>query len=286
MHQNRYKHFFYKNGQLTTEVGSECSVTVLSASNAPTAETRSDGRSAKTSLLALDLQSSILNSLHRDSTHTLAYNAYGHSNNAHSAASLLGFTGQRYDDLTRCYLLGNGYRAYSPTLARFFSADSLSPFTTRTHNAYAYCLGDPVNRYDPSGHMFRHVRQGWSGLKAKFKKPRSYHVEKAKKATVEHPEMEKFAAIIDDPNIPESTLRAIYKLPKHKAYLKELQAQAEENWVEQKGKRQPLLKPNIDHQKYLYGGDEYRYIGVVIKIDKYESRLSASETGSLIRRGS
>ena len=283
MQQNRYKQFFYKNGQLTTEVGSECSVTVLSASNAPLAETRSDGRSAKTSLLALDLQSSILNSLHRDSLHTLAYNAYGHSKNAHSTASLLGFTGQRYDDLTHCYLLGNGYRAYSPTLARFCSADSLSPFTKHTHNAYAYCLGDPVNRYDPSGHILKYVQQGWSYLKSTVVKPRSHYAEKARKAIIENPNYEKYSLLIDDPNVGKSTLKAIYKLPKVAELFKDLQTEAIENWTYLYG--ESLLEPKIDYKKYLYDNQDLRYMGVVGKIQKYERRLLVPATESLLLRG-
>ena len=51
------------------------------------------------------------------------------------------------------YFLGNGYRAYSPTLMRFLRPDSLSPFGAGGVNPYVYCLGDPINRVDPTGHM-------------------------------------------------------------------------------------------------------------------------------------
>jgi RHS repeat-associated protein len=51
------------------------------------------------------------------------------------------------------YLLGYGYRAYNPSVCRFHSPDSLSPFGDGGLNAYAYCGDDPVNRHDPSGHM-------------------------------------------------------------------------------------------------------------------------------------
>lgn len=64
---------------------------------------------------------------------------------------LLGFTGQPRDPLTGCYHLGNGHRTYNPVLMRFHSADRLSPFGEGGINAYAYCVGDPVNRHDPSG---------------------------------------------------------------------------------------------------------------------------------------
>lgn len=63
----------------------------------------------------------------------------------------LGFNGQWREPVTGCYLLGNGHRSYSPTLMRFCCPDRLSPFGAGGINAYAYCVGDPVNRSDPSG---------------------------------------------------------------------------------------------------------------------------------------
>ncbi|MGV2814524.1 RHS repeat-associated core domain-containing protein [Enterobacter cancerogenus] len=68
------------------------------------------------------------------------------------------FNGERADPVTGNYLLGNGYRAYSPKLMRFTCPDSLSPFGAGGINPYAYCTGDPVNRTDPSGHI------SWQGI--------------------------------------------------------------------------------------------------------------------------
>ena len=65
----------------------------------------------------------------------------------------LGFNGARQDPVTKLYPLGHGYRMYSPTLMRFNAQDSLSPFGRGGVNGYAYCLGDPINRNDPSGHF-------------------------------------------------------------------------------------------------------------------------------------
>lgn len=65
---------------------------------------------------------------------------------------LLGFNGERRDAVTGHYLLGNGYRGFNPVLMRFNSPDSFSPFGKGGLNAYAYCLSDPVNASDPTGH--------------------------------------------------------------------------------------------------------------------------------------
>ncbi|MFM5219650.1 RHS repeat-associated core domain-containing protein [Aeromonas hydrophila] len=65
----------------------------------------------------------------------------------------LAFNGERRDPVTGLYHLGQGYRAYNPGLMRFHVADSLSPFGEGGINPYAYCLGDPVNLVDPTGHI-------------------------------------------------------------------------------------------------------------------------------------
>ena len=84
-------------------------------------------------------------------TQSMVYAAYGFREPS-TGASALGFNGQLLDRSTGRYLLGNGQRTYNPALMRFQSPDSLSPFGKGGLNAYAYCLGDPVNGQDPSGH--------------------------------------------------------------------------------------------------------------------------------------
>ncbi|VVO80229.1 hypothetical protein PS870_01755 [Pseudomonas fluorescens] len=68
-------------------------------------------------------------------------------------SSVLGFNGERIDPVLGGYHLGNGYRLYSPSLRRFTSPDSMSPFGQGGINPYAYCEGDPINNTDPTGHV-------------------------------------------------------------------------------------------------------------------------------------
>jgi RHS repeat-associated protein len=72
----------------------------------------------------------------------------------------LGFNGCLFDDVSNTYLLGNGYRAYSPVLRTFYSRDSLSPYGGAGVNRYQYCQLDPINNIDPSGHLSTSAQWG------------------------------------------------------------------------------------------------------------------------------
>ncbi|WP_423815599.1 RHS repeat-associated core domain-containing protein [Pseudomonas putida] len=88
------------------------------------------------------------------------YCPYGHQQNQVSKVSMLGFNGERQDSLSGTYLLGNGYRAYSPALRRFLAPDSWSPFGKGGVNAYGYCAGDSISNVDPDGHVvFNRIRR-------------------------------------------------------------------------------------------------------------------------------
>ncbi|MCX5511065.1 RHS repeat-associated core domain-containing protein [Pseudomonas sp. BJa3] len=102
-------------------------------------------------ILATDAQGSTLWYPCSQHPETISYSVFGHDPASDRRSSLLRFTAQ-VRELTGCYLLGNGYRAYSPVLMRFLSTDDLSPFGEGDANAYAYCQNDPVNSVDPSGH--------------------------------------------------------------------------------------------------------------------------------------
>ena len=111
------------------------------------------GADAGIRLFGADQQQSVLSRSHGEQSLDSAYSPYGHRPVEGGLFSQAGFNGEQLDEVTGLYLLGNGYRAYSPTLMRFISPDSLSPFDAGGLNAYAYCLGDPVNRVDPTGHV-------------------------------------------------------------------------------------------------------------------------------------
>lgn len=99
-----------------------------------------------TYLLNVDRQQSVLG------THPggpRAYAPYGVMSAA--CAPRLAFCGEYRDPVTGNYPLGNGHRTYTPSLMRFQSPDTRSPFDEGGLNAYVYCLGEPVNHRDPTG---------------------------------------------------------------------------------------------------------------------------------------
>jgi RHS repeat-associated protein len=102
--------------------------------------------------LATDSSHSIIDELFDGKHSPIAYTAYGEQSAQQKDRTRLGFNGQLREAKIGWYLLGNGYRAYNPRLMRFHSPDSWSPFGEGGLNAYTYCVGDPVNRSDPTGH--------------------------------------------------------------------------------------------------------------------------------------
>ncbi len=137
---------YYCDDVLVNLVGPAQSTRILRGGEQLLAEIQSDGTGGA---LLTDAQESVLGK--PDASGAVdGYSPYGH---AAGTPGTLGYTGQLREFATGVYLLGNGYRAYSPQLRRFMACDDRGPFDQRAGlNGYAYCGGDPVNAVDPTGH--------------------------------------------------------------------------------------------------------------------------------------
>ncbi|WP_348635977.1 RHS repeat-associated core domain-containing protein [Pseudomonas sp. BP8] len=143
---------FYQGDKLVTNREGETTRTVLRGADVPLAELHVNATPGS-SLLATDNNGSVLKSAEEEDAESHAYSAYGHDPTQPCAKTLLGFNGEYYDDVIQGTPLGSSYRTYSATLLRFQTPDSWSPFAAGGLNTYCYCLGDPVNRVDPTGHL-------------------------------------------------------------------------------------------------------------------------------------
>lgn len=141
---NRSSMYFYQTGQLSNEVSVQGNYKALRALGLPIAQIE---QTQPTKLVQVDRSNSIIG-LSQD---TIVYSPYGYSD-AHVMKSLLAFNGHRCDPVSMLYPLGNGFRSFSPSLMRFCSQDTMSPFGRGGLNSYAYCMADPVNNTDPTGH--------------------------------------------------------------------------------------------------------------------------------------
>lgn len=140
---------FYQKSRLTVEIQGAVRRRIFQSGDHLLAEHSTEGSAARVDMLGTDAQRSVLHAVAAHERQSLVYSPYGHRL---QGAKVSGFNGERADPVTGHYLLGNGYRAFNPVLMRFNQPDTLSPFGRGGLNAYAYCLGDPVNRSDPSGH--------------------------------------------------------------------------------------------------------------------------------------
>jgi RHS repeat-associated protein len=143
---------FYCKSRLATEIQGAMQHSIVQHGDQLLAQVQNDGTARDTALLATDQQRSVLQTLKGNQPpNPIAYAPHGHHPAINGLLSLLGFNGERPDPVTGCYLLGNGYRAFNPTLMRFNSPDSLSPFGKGGLNIYTYCFGDPINWNDQTG---------------------------------------------------------------------------------------------------------------------------------------
>ena len=146
---------FYCESRLATEIQGSTKHSIIQHDDLLLAQQQREGDALETTLLATDLQRSVLHTLKTGTQpRPIAYSPYGHRPVFSALLSLLGFNGERPDPMTGHYLLGNGYRAFNPVLMRFNSPDSWSPFGKGGINAYVYCDGDPRNRADTTGHSW------------------------------------------------------------------------------------------------------------------------------------
>lgn len=99
-------------------------------------------------MLANDDKSSVLCEASGSKREEIAYSPYGYSAGGEGA---LGYNGERREAQVD-YVLGNGYRTFSPLLMRFRSPDSWSPFGEGGLNAYMYVMGNPIEFADETGH--------------------------------------------------------------------------------------------------------------------------------------
>ncbi|WP_153785740.1 RHS repeat-associated core domain-containing protein [Pseudomonas sp. EMN2] len=148
--QTNSTRFFYQSSKLVTVDQDGQLHSILRNADRPLADYHP---AHGTGLLATDSKGSVLARHKQTPESGLAYTAYGHAPEVQAFGTLLGFNGERFEPVTGCYQLGNGYRAYTPVLMRFRSPDSWSPFGRGGLNAYAYCSADPINHSDPSGHV-------------------------------------------------------------------------------------------------------------------------------------
>ena len=144
---------FYNGDRLATQLQRDEQLTFVRGRGQLLALSRRTDSGIQNVLTAGDPQNSVLHASMADQQTTIAYAPYGNRESIAALPDLPGFNGENPDPVTGHYLLGNGYRAYNPALMRFNSPDSLSPFGRGGLNPYNYCLGDPINRVDPTGHM-------------------------------------------------------------------------------------------------------------------------------------
>ncbi|WP_369990879.1 RHS repeat-associated core domain-containing protein [Pseudomonas xanthosomatis] len=150
MSQRNAEHRFYKGKQLQLIVSQQHVRQVFGMEDLALAERHIVQGEAKNFRIATQAQKSLISAISDGGVLPVADGCYGFNNHGHNF--ITGFTGQMQDKISGCYILGNGYRAYSPGLMRFLAPDSASPFGKGGINSYAYCVGDPVNYRDDTGH--------------------------------------------------------------------------------------------------------------------------------------
>lgn len=102
---------------------------------------------------------------------TYEYDAWGKlisSSGSLAELNPLRYRGYYYDTETGFYYLQSRY--YDPVVSRFINADRYASTDSGliSHNMFAYCENDPVNREDPSGEIWNFVVGGLTGVAATY----------------------------------------------------------------------------------------------------------------------
>ena len=82
----------------------------------------------------------------------------GSKKDAIGILNLFRYRGYYYDTETGMYYLENRY--YDPEIRRFICVDKYVSGVSILANMYLYCGNNPVNRFDPDGHLFRSLIRG------------------------------------------------------------------------------------------------------------------------------
>ncbi|WP_449124185.1 RHS repeat-associated core domain-containing protein [Pseudomonas viridiflava] len=141
---------FYAGNRLSATIQDQTKVQYLYGGDIPLGQQQVDAQ-AETCLLMTNASNTVLGESTESEMRLATYSAYGEASGDELHCKL-GFNGELRDTVSDWYLLGRGYRAYNPTLMRFHSPDTLSPFGSGGLNPYSYCLGNPIAFQDPTGH--------------------------------------------------------------------------------------------------------------------------------------
>lgn len=140
--------YYYQKKIMRAVFGQYSHPSLLRISRPPLAPGSEASGHRATGLLGCDAQQSVLIQLERAVIKHACYPPYGYT----SQPTLMAFQGEYVDPVSKNYPMGAGYRWLIPTLRRFNSPDSLSPFRRGGINTYAFVSGDPINYNDPSAH--------------------------------------------------------------------------------------------------------------------------------------
>lgn len=127
MSKAQINQYFYQGATLAVVKQDDRIRSIFLGAGLPLAEQRV-GSTYDVGLLAINDRGSVLKVRNDEGDELHIYSAYGYAPTIPSPFTILSFNRERLDASSHCYMLGNGYRSFSPTLMRFHRPDNLSPF--------------------------------------------------------------------------------------------------------------------------------------------------------------